>query len=334
MDAGGIGLRTAFARQYRIGILSRRIRRHSFVSVINKLAAIGRKAWTTSPQEFVRLATKRISGQRGLAVEDILRSPKYLRPQRFQDFLTRYEAILERAAGWQRLDFAGAAVLEIGCGPLLGFGPLALFRGCASYTAIEPYFDATLIASEAIRNAYFLPLFKDLSAIYGERMTYDAFLGRLQKDTRVLRVPIHTATNEGQRRFDAVLSNSCLEHLDPLAESIAHLKTLCSDDARFLHLVDFGNHRTSANPFSGIYSNLPHDYRRKYGRGINLARPPDLLRLFRENGFGAELQPYYWSREHYAEHMLPYWKERYSDSDLFLKTAIVFGSGSTAVTPR
>ena len=136
-----------------------------------------KRLWELPPAETVHKITRRISGQhRVFDVQELAGSARQMRSQRFYDFLSRYEAILENAIGWQKFEFEGRHVLEIGCGPVLGFGPIALFRGAASYSAIDPQFDPRVFDEPAIVDTYFLGVFKDLSAIYGHRCKFPEFI--------------------------------------------------------------------------------------------------------------------------------------------------------------
>ncbi|MDA0654185.1 MAG: methyltransferase domain-containing protein [Proteobacteria bacterium] len=283
-----------------------------------------RRIWELPPREVARRIRRRLFPVAGADRQRILESPKLMRVQRAYDFLSRYEAILHRVAGWTPLHFEGRDVVEVGCWPMLGFGPLAIFRGCRSFTAVDPEVDPTLFNDAAIRERYLLGVYKDLCAIYGPPFGFDEYLRRLSADVRPVAATI-TGAGLAADQFDIALSNSALEHLDPLAESITELYRWCRPGARFLHLIDFGNHRGTRNPFSGIYSAGRDDYVRRHGRGINLARAPEVLALFREAGFDAGLAPYYTFPEYYEETVAPDWRDRFGDDDLFLKTAILYG---------
>ena len=126
------------------------------------------------------------------------------------------------------------------------------------------------------------------------------------------------------RELVAVGGRPVLE-FDPLAEWIAELHRRSRPRARCLHLIDFGNHRRTRNPFSGMYSARRDDHDRRHGRGIDLARAPKGLAIFREAGFDAGLTPYYTFPEYYDETVAPEWRDRFGDDDLFLKTALLYG---------
>ncbi len=54
---------------------------------------------------------------------ELLSSAKHGRDIRFAELLLRQEAIVRRHMPWSALEFAGKRVVEVGCGPLAGFGP-------------------------------------------------------------------------------------------------------------------------------------------------------------------------------------------------------------------
>jgi SAM-dependent methyltransferase len=284
-----------------------------------------RRIYELPPKEVVRKTLLRLRGkEKGIAdLGDILASPKHLRPQRPYDMLSRYEAIISRHHSWPPLEFEGRSVIEIGAGPVLGFAPLAVFLGCARYVCVEPEFNPAIFDSQAITERFFLPLHKDLSGLFGERLSFDEYLSWLRERIRVERADLLGAPLEGP--FDIALSNSCLEHIFPLEDSIQRLASVLSPEARFIHLVDFGSHRASRSPFSGMYSREPEAYLAEYGKKVNLLRGPDVLQIFRDASLDAALVPYYRYDEFFEEDIAPYWSERYSKDELFLKAAIIAG---------
>jgi SAM-dependent methyltransferase len=284
-----------------------------------------RRLYELPPKEIIRKTLRlfRRGSRAALYIDDILASPKHIRPQRPYDMLSRYEAIIRRHHPWPPLEFEDRSVLEIGAGPLLGFAPLAVFLGCARYLCVEPGYSPEILESHAIVERYFLPLHKDLSALYGERLAFEEYLTRLRDLVRVERVDFLHAPIDGS--FEIAISNSCLEHIFPLDESIQRLASVLNPEARFIHLIDFGSHRVGRSPFNGMYSCNPDSYFAKYGKKVNLLRGPDVLRIFHDAGLGAALVPYYRFDEFYDEDIAPYWTERYTKDELFLKAAIIAG---------
>jgi SAM-dependent methyltransferase len=276
----------------------------------------------TPPRLLLRRIWRKAAG-RSAKFDIGLLSPGKLRPQRPYDFLSRYEAILARNMGWSPLQFDGRIVLEIGCGPLLGWGPLAIFRGAERFVCVDPEADVGLVDLEPVIRGYLRPMHNDLCALFGERMSFEVFIRSIRERLGVLSEPLETATLPGA--IDVVLSNSCLEHIGDLESAMRNLVGACAPEARSLHLVDFGNHRATENPLDDIYAGTPEEYVKKFGRGINLLRPPDIVRVLRSSGFEVDLVPYYSAEEGHDGRIDNYWLERYERSALFLKAGLVAG---------
>lgn len=264
-----------------------------------------------------------VGGRQG--AEDSVLSALAKRPQAPLDFLSRYERILARTAGWQPLEFAEKIVLELGCGPHLGFGPLAVYLGAECFVAADPTATPAIFESDALRNRYFLPLYKDLSAVFGAGQDFEGFWAALAKKT-VFYADSTDVAKAYPGAIDIELSNSCLEHIGDLPRTLADLKGALSPTGRFLHAVDFGNHRETANPFDGIYNATPGDYRRQFGTHINLVPPGAMLAMFEGAGFkDASLAPYYHLAEGFSGPMAPYWLEHVPEEERFLKVALFAG---------
>jgi len=107
-----------------------------------------------TPLETWRLARHRLPGFKGgpaWTPAELLSSAKHGRGIRFAELLLRQEAVIRRHRPWDPLEFEGARVVEIGCGPLAGYGPLAIFCGASSFASAEPEWDADLFFSPAVR---------------------------------------------------------------------------------------------------------------------------------------------------------------------------------------
>ncbi len=121
-----------------------------------------------------------------------------------------------------------------------------------------------------------------------------------------------------------------MEHIFPLNESLKYLRDITKENVRFIHVVDFGNHLGTKNPFMHIYENTPGYFYKRFGRTINLYRPSDVLAMHVNNGFEARMTPYYYFKEFYNKPIHSYWTERYNEEELFLKTVILTDSVSSA----
>jgi SAM-dependent methyltransferase len=284
-----------------------------------------KRVWELPPRETVRKIGRILSGKRGLLdVDEIVRTPRLMRSQRFYDFFSRYEAILTRTCAWEPIDFNGKRVLEIGCGPQLGFGPLALWRGAESYSSMEPGYDPVILETPSIVDTYFLNTYKDLSGVYGPGKPFSEFMDDLRTRTTVVAEELVGTTLKGP--FDIVLSNSCLEHVSDFEESMEALFHLCAPDVLYMHLVDFSNHRVTRNPFDDMYAAHPDDYLKRFDDAINFLRAPDVFRAMKAAGFEVSMSPYAPYPEFYSGYIHPYWSDRYNDEELFLQTAIFHNS--------
>lgn len=287
------------------------------------LTALGHLADLT-PRETWRLARGRLPfASKGPAwsAMDLLNSAKHRHGIRFAEFLLRQEAILTREIGWKPIDFEGAHVVEIGCGPLGGYGPLAIFCGARSFESAEPEWNADLFASELISQRYLSVLHADLTALFGERLKFETFQQALRERMIIHQVGFESAPLNG--KADIVLSQSCLEHIFPLETTIGKLAEIQTADTRFLHLVDFGNHYLTPNPFDGLYEEPPETYIARRGKAINLLRAADVTAFFTEAGVPAVTVATRIVGDTYNGTIHPWWRERYDDEALFTQLALV-----------
>lgn len=279
-----------------------------------------------TPMEVGRLLRRRLlvtrSGPPWTAAE-LLSSAKHSRGIRFAELLLRQEAVIRRQMPWEPLDFAGQRVVEVGCGPLAGFGPLAIFCGASKFESAEPEWDAGLFFSKPIQDKYLRIFHADLCALYGPRMSFDDFVAALRERISVYPTGFEKSPIAGT--VGIVLSQSCLEHVFPLDETVKKLAAIQKPATRFIHLVDFGNHYPTENPFEGLYEQPPEDYLARRGRAINLSRAPDVIQYFHQSGIPARSIESRVVREAYAGTIHLWWKERYDNQALFTQLALVAG---------
>ncbi len=279
-----------------------------------------------TPVDTWRLVRRRLPLLRdgpAWTASELLSSAKHGRGIRFAELLLRQEAVVRRHMPWEPLDFSGKRVIEVGCGPLAGFGPLAIFCGAATFESAEPEWDETLFYADAVMDRYLRIFHADLTALYGERMDFGSFCSALRERMTVHRCGFEAAPLSGGS--DIVLSQSCLEHVFPLEKTIAKLAAVQTPQTRFLHLVDFGNHYPTGNPFDGLYEQPPQDYIARRGKAMNLLRAPDVAALFAKHGIAARLIASRVVGDSYRGTVHPWWRERYDDGALFTQLALVVG---------
>jgi hypothetical protein len=279
-----------------------------------------------TPRESWRILRHRVPGLRGgpsWQPNELIYSSKHGRGIRFAELLLRQEAVVRRAMPWEPLDFDGHRVVEIGCGPLGGFGPLALFCGASSFESAEPEWDPQLFESPDVVEKYHFIFYADLVALYGERMDFAEFRKRLRERMKIQRCGFEKFAGGG--KADIVISQSCLEHVFPIEGTLDKLAEIQTPATRFLHLVDFGNHYPTGNPLNGLYEQPRDDYIARRGKAMNLLRAPDIDALFRSRNIPARVVPSRNVKETYRGTLHPWWRERYDDAALFTQLALVAG---------
>ncbi|MEQ8667051.1 MAG: hypothetical protein RIC16_15130 [Rhodospirillales bacterium] len=287
-------------------------------------------AWIMPPRDFwrrTRLKLKRTFAAGSVTVRDRFDADPDARDwRRHFATLSRIEtAASHRLPGWAPFAPEGRTVLEIGCGMTGGTGPLMLFRGAAKAYGIEPNWDASVLTDAHFVETYYRPLWQHLSAIYGERLAFDAFMARLRADLVI------SADTDVARLADAIapgtldfcLSISCLEHVAGLDGTIRGLAALGGPGTRHVHLVDFGNHWSKDAPFAGLYDTERSRAVKANAPGINALRLPDVLKTFADHGLAA--RPLVFERralDPAAVH--PSWQDAYALDDLGVRVAVVF----------
>jgi SAM-dependent methyltransferase len=284
------------------------------------------------PRASVRLIRNKILGRgRNVGPGDILANAGLMRPQKPHDFLSRYEAILARAVDWEPLDFQDKRVLEIGCGPLFGFVPLAVFLGARSGMCLEPSMNPDVLDHPGIVSTYFRGLHADLCAIHGPRMDFGEFMDALKTRMRLERAPLQEADlGDG---VDVVLSNSCLEHIRPLEESLAVLGRAAAPGCRFLHSVNFSDHRDKAEPFKNIYTRMPEQFFSVFGLSLNLYRPSEVRRALESAGFETRMTPYVVREDLVPERIHPHWRDGFDRRELAVRVALFSGKKAAGTRP-
>ena len=103
------------------------------------------------------------------------------RPQAPYDFLSRYEKILYNSINWQEINFENNYVMELGCGPHLGFGPLAIYLGAKKFLAVDPTVNKNVFESKQLIDNYFRMIFKDLNGIFRRKISLELEIVDLAK---------------------------------------------------------------------------------------------------------------------------------------------------------
>jgi hypothetical protein len=203
--------------------------------------------WTSAPADIcerVRQRAKRLLNRSAwdwdYSLNWVLKSSKHINPKGHIEVWERYWRVLgtNGCEGFRgEFSFQDQSVLELGCGPLLGFGPIALFNGAKEFHYHEPGLLRDVVESKQIKMRYFVPMHEELVANYGDRMSFDCWYERVVRDT----VPVNF-NKAGS--VSLVLSTSVLEHIkkSELKQLLQQLWQLSAPGSWFLHGVDFGPH--------------------------------------------------------------------------------------------
>ncbi len=238
-------------------------------------------------------------------------------PARHIDRLFRYQRVIRNQVEWQDLEFGGKVAIEVGCGPLLGWGPLAVYLGARRYLCLEPRFRHEIMESPEIQQRYFLPMHQQLEAIYQRGVSLDEFMSRLSDRIEIRTVAVQE-WDLAPGGADVLLSNSVLQHVGDPLDGIRSLVRAAAPGARHFHVVNFADHpKDPVRPFAKMYSADPEAYRQE-SILLNLKRPSELLALFEHCGEPVRLVPYYRDPNIGAMKKAEYWN-RFSNDDLSIQ---------------
>jgi SAM-dependent methyltransferase len=248
------------------------------------LKQLTRALWTRSPKANYLSLQRRLTQAPAADISSrdhpVFDSKHRMWPRFFWQFY-RNDAALQQTLGLP-FSFQGRAVLEIGCGPLMGYAPLAVLMGCKRYACNEIH-ARDLRTDSIFLDEYIWRMYQQFAGLHLYQQPYAAYLDQLNA-VALHDKPIQMETFETP--FDLILSNAVLEHINDLASVIAHLAAATQPGGIHIHAVDFGNHDTAAtNPLAGKYT-IPRDQNPLHLRhdgNINLLLPQEIVAIFRQH---------------------------------------------------
>lgn len=252
-------------------------------------------------------------------LETVTRSPFHMDARRPIDRLDRYQRVLRRRHDWHDLDFEGKTVVEVGCGPLLGWGPIATYLGCRRYVCVDPRLQPAVVHSGLVARRFFLPMLRQLEALYGRGIELDTYLERLSRCVEPVTREF-AATPPVAGPVDLVFSNNVLQHVHDLDGFLDGVRAVSGAATRQLHIVHFTDHESPPDrPFDAIYSVSPRAYLARRAL-VNLKRPSEVAAAFDRHGIGVTLVPYIVGDQPDPARLDPHWRQ-FTAEDLAIEIA-------------
>ena len=294
---------------------------------------IFRILWNRSPQEVFRKITRKfryLFKGNGSIPDDyslnvVLRDKKHMNKNVLIDRWERYWRVAHNIVKddlRKNYSFKGKRVLELGCGPLYGWGPMALYLGAEEFYYLEPALIKKTVYSETIKERYFKPLFFELKAYYGGSITLEDYIDRIK--SKCFSIDLE----KNNLPIDMILSNSVLEHIPEKKLTVLMNKvfSMCSSGANFMHIVDFDTHGFLELDLSGLYS-LDNKIIANSNKQlpINLLRKSNIEEILITSGFNLNHSIIYRNEDFKDANFDSSW-EKYSDEDLKAKTVFFIGN--------
>mgnify|MGYP001817672547 FL=1 len=252
-------------------------------------------------------------------LDTILETAFHMDARRLIDRYLRYERVLQAKSTWTPLDFDDKRVVEIGCGPLLGVGPVAVYLGSTEYVCIEPRYCPEVLESDKVWTRFFLPLHQQLDALFNRNIKFDDFADRVRSRIRIAPVAIEDCT-ETAGKADIVFSNGVLQHIADLERALDRIRHLSHASTRQFHVVNFTDHVSPPDdPFREIYRMDPAEYF-EHDSLLNLKRPSEVGALFRGVGIPVSMVPYITDLPAGSCGQVQYWKQ-FDEYDLAVQIA-------------
>jgi len=290
----------------------------------NKMKQLFKKVWETPPNKIYESVIKRltfsISNQSyDYSLKSILQSQKHMQTVSLMDRWERYFKVIENKTGDKNLknkfNFRGKRIFELGCGPLFGWGPIAIFLGADTYYYHEPALEREVTLSQVLKEKYFSPLYKELMSEFSLNISFSEFYDKVK--SKCLPMDFNNVNN-----IDLILSNSVLEHIpfNDLDSLLSNLHKISNEKALYMHAVDFGSHGKGGSGFGSLY----RESNTTTNKILSLLRKNDIEKCLIDNGFSLMHSIVYRSEVIDRNKIDPSWSD-YSDIDLNSKTVFFIG---------
>ena len=237
------------------------------------------KIYNSTPAELVTFLKKKLLRKNdwNFSIEWVLQNQKYSSISSLIDRWERYKRVIKlniNNSASSNLDFNDKVVLELGCGPLLGFAPIAIFNGAKKYYYSEPFLNLETLKSKKIKDKIFRNLYSELTLNYGHLMTFDVFYEKVISCQSIDKI---------NQRIDLTISNSVLEHIQK-KDLLNLLDTAYMNSNKgsiYFHSVDFGHHLKGSKHLDRLYINSQNNKLPT----LNMLRKSDIEVLLKTTGY-------------------------------------------------
>lgn len=279
--------------------------------------------YNNSPEYILRRVKSIIKGKRNFdySLDSVLIARKHMDYVHLIDRWERYWRVIEgntSDVSRKGFNFKDRSVFELGCGPLLGWGSMALFLGASRYYYDEPELQREVVESEKIKGMYFSNFYHELVSNYGNTLDFEAFYSKMLTECN----PLNLDDDIPGSSKDIILSNSVLEHIsrNDITCTFERLYKILRADGYFLHCVDFSSHGIGRGAFGNMYNKPKKDT----GTGIlNLMRLSEIEMALTNTGFKCE-HVVYRQADVDKNDIGPSW-EKYSEEDLTSSVVLFLG---------
>lgn len=253
---------------------------------------------------------------------EVLRS-KHSKPTLLIDRVLRYIKIINNHYEL-KIDCEDKTFLEIGAGPLLGWGPMASILKSKKYYIIEPSFRKNTVESKKIKEKYFFNHYMHLKNVFNSSISFDQFYNNLNKSIKVF-PHINNLSKSEDIKFDFIISNSVIEHISDIENFLLQLSKYDNLNTQHIHCIDFSNHSTGIYDYSKSKSELMEDY-----KDLNFLKPSEIMsyfeRIFKKKFIFVK---YLSSYKNLSSELHSDWK-RYNADDLETLTGFIISNNHNA----
>ena len=241
----------------------------------------------------------------------ITNSPKFKSLPFHYEYFQKINKIVKNK--YSKFEYKDNDVLEVGGGEFWGLMPFFAKEQASSYTNIDLIIDKRIINSNFIWNKF---LKKNLDYVPLSKIKNLNF--------KTLNCKIEELSKN--KKFDKVVSISCLEHVEDLNSFFLNIKKNTYPDTKHLHVVNFTSHLNKKYPFKHLYNNEKNFFIKNFKANINLLRISDYKKILDLNHFKYKiiiLDSYSLNKDEVSS----LWIQNYSLQELSVTNAILIIDG-------